>query len=248
MTYLTTLLTVTLLYSIAFPGIPRITVKAEQEQNSPQHRLFQKIINGKDNPSQITDLVAYELFFRSLIFRPEESALGQSRLRALAEEMALTTAEGDILRAAAENFTKRMVSLENRVAEVKDKHLPNLSSEDINELVGLRKHKESIIKSAVVTLPATLGRRLASKVHTHINARVKQRVRSVQPLIPNHQHEVTIENQPRGVRFSRAKFIAKPQYDGIGMNGMGHLYIDEWVDTAAGYVYARSNITEDPNM
>lgn len=66
-------------------------------------------------------------FFRALIFGPNETALAQSRLRALAEEIGLTPLEAENRRDLAENFTRQIAPFDGRVAAIKEKHLPNLN-------------------------------------------------------------------------------------------------------------------------
>ncbi len=228
------------------PVAPSGSSSASQAEAAQQVN-FKKIINGKDNPSLIADTVAYDVFFRSLTFSPQESAAVQSRLRALADKMGITVEEASAIRAAAEEFSQSVAALDVQAAEIKEKHLPNLTPGDASQLTGLQKQKEALITSTVASNSTRLGRQLADKLLLHIVGYVKPRVRSLQPPTPDHQHDSLSHKNAGSPRFIKTSYAPAQTYNGLGVGGYGHLYVDGWQDTAAGAVYGQGLVTEDYN-
>jgi hypothetical protein len=211
-----------------------------QQQSHP----FADAMDGSANPFLIKDYVAYDLFFRSLVFGPEESNLADSRLQALAKELKLTDAEVTALRAVAEEFTQQVGVLDRQVAQIKDKHLPNLSSQDVDRLVNLQAQKEATINSTIEALPAQIGPKGAAKIRVHINKSFMRKIRSVKPSDDLHL------NHAAGMKMSGALSSSSPSLptsvqQRVGMNGYGHLVIDGWYDSNNAYV--RGTVTEDYN-
>jgi hypothetical protein len=157
------------------------STQARPEAQSGHEKPFRDVVNGERNPAAIADSVAYDLFFRSLIFAPEERAVAESRLQALAAELELSEAETNLLREFAEKYNERVVALDRRAETIKDKHLSNLDAQDVEQLSALQKQKEAIVTSTVASLPSRFAQATASKLRSYIDGRVKRRVRSVQP-------------------------------------------------------------------
>ncbi|MCA1620031.1 MAG: hypothetical protein LC795_12110 [Acidobacteria bacterium] len=199
---------------------------------------FRNVINGKDNPSAVADAVAYDLFFRSLVASPRESDATRSLLRALAGNMGVTAEQADAMRAVAEEFSQTVAPLDARAAVIKEKHLPYLTPDDARQLTGLQKQKEALIASTVASLPGKLGRQLADKLLLHVRGYVKPRVRSLQPPTSDHRHDPLSHSKGGSPRFMKASYApTQTTYDGVGMNGYGHLYVDGWQDTTAAAIY-----------
>lgn len=221
----TMLLTLTLLSGVALPpahpgGASNTAVQQPGERQVP----FRKVVNGRADPAAIRDTVAYDVFFRSLVFPSREGAEAESRLTALAGGLKITAEEADEIRAVAEEFNQNVVAFDEIAAGIKGKHLPNLSSDDAHELAGLQKRKEALITSTVTTLPARLGRRVADALRLHIAGYLKPRVRSLQPPASNHRHD-SAGARPRPVRFTKAGYSPAQTTYNIGMGGYGHLYL-----------------------
>jgi hypothetical protein len=212
-----------------------------QQQSHP----FADAMDGSANPFLIKDHVAYDLFFRSLVFSPEESNLADSRLQALAQELKLTDAEATAMRAVAEEFTRQVGVLDRQVAQIKDKHLPNLSSQDVDGLVNLQAQKEAIINSTIAALAATIGAKGAAKIRAHINKSFKRKIRSVRPSADAHLNHAAGMKMMGAFSGSSTLLPTSPQQR-VGMNGYGHVVIDGWYDSNNAYV--RGTVTEDYNV
>jgi hypothetical protein len=211
-----------------------------QQQSHP----FADAMDGSANPFLIKDHVAYDLFFRSLVFSPEESNLADSRLQALAQELKLTDAEALALRATAEEFTRQVGVLDRQVAQIKDKHLPNLSSQDVDGLVNLQAQKEAVINSTIAALAATIGPKGAPKIRAYINKSFKRKIRSVRPSAGSHLNHAAGMKMSGSLSSSSLSLPTSAQQR-VGMNGYGHLVIDGWYDSNNAYV--RGTVTEDYN-
>jgi hypothetical protein len=242
----TPLLALSLIVSLLASFIPGNSLRASQTETIKQEK-FTNIVNGKNNPSLISDTVAYDVFFRSLVSSPRESAATQSRLRDLARKMGIAAGDADAIRAVAEEFSQNVALFDEQAGAIKDKHLPNLTPEDANQLTDLQKQKEALITSTVASLIGRLGRRLADALRLHITGYVKPRVRSMQVPPSNHRHDSAGRGNAGAFHILKAGYNPARSYFGIGMNGYGHLYMDGWQDTGAGLVYGHSLLTEDYN-
>jgi len=211
-----------------------------QQQSHP----FSDAMDGSANLFLIKDHVAYDLFFRSLVFSPEESNLADSRFQALAQELKLTDAEATALRAVAEEFARQVGVLDRQVAQIKDKHLPNLSSQDVDGLVNLQAQKEAIINSTIAALAARIGPKGAAKIRAHISQSFKRKIRSVRPPDDSHLNHAA-GMKMSGVLSSSSPALPTSVQQRVGMYGYGHLVMDGWYDSNNAYV--RGTVTEDYN-
>jgi hypothetical protein len=216
--------------------------------NLVRQAAFSKIINGKDNPSLIADRVAFDIFFRSLEFPADEQVVAESRYKSLAEEMQLPAEQVSAIVSVAKSYNRDVADLDRQARLVKDKHLPNLSEEDVRQLVGLQRQKEAMIASVAASLTARLSAPTADKLRAYVVNNVKPRVRSVQPHDPQSHHQHAAFALTDGVKFLPAAYRPPQTYNNIGMNGYGHLYMQGWQDSAAAGVYGRGTVTEDYNV
>ncbi|HEX8072943.1 MAG TPA: hypothetical protein VF546_23560 [Pyrinomonadaceae bacterium] len=239
-------LTATLVSSIlllaVLPGVCSSGLSRAQTHDHAAQATAGDLADGITNPSGVSDSVAYDIFLRSFTFRPEESAYAAGWLRALANEMGLSATEADALRRAAAEYDQLASVLDERAARISDRRLPNLTMQDAAELAELQRRKEALVASFVASFPDRLGQRLAGLSQSYVERRVKPRVRNFQPQTTPQL------SQHKPVRFMTTGLSPAQTYNGVGMNGYGHLYISSWQDAAANSVCGRGLVTEDYNM
>jgi hypothetical protein len=146
------------------------------------------------------------------------------------------------LQQTAAEYNQLVSVLDEQAARIGDKGLPNLTMLDAAELAGLQKRKESLVASFVASFPDQLGQRLTCLSQSYIEQRVKPRVRNFQLQAPPQISSV------KPVRFMATGLTSAQTYNGVGMNGYGHLYVSSWQDAATSSVCGRGLVTEDYNM
>lgn len=209
------------------------------------HAQAETVIEGSQTPSLIRDTVAYESFFRSLVFAPEEADLAVGRVAALAVELDVSAEKAEAVRAVAEDLARALQPLDAQATAIKDsKHLPNLNAADASQLAGLQQRKEAIINSTAAGLDRRLGREAAEKVRQYVERDVKPRVRSFRAAAPRVERGA---GPAEGAYFLSAGYSPAQTYNGVGMNGYGHLYVSSWSDDSQARASARSQVTEDYN-
>lgn len=245
----TILLSLLLLSLLAFPcGSSALHhASAAQQHSHNGHKPFANVIDGSHSPSLISDTVAYELFLRSLVFRADEASAAESRHRALAEELNLSIGEIRAIVLQAQAFAQAADIFDRKAAQIKEKHLPNLTPQDAGELLSLQKRKEALLDAAITAFPRKLGADISDRLRAYVGEHVKRGIRSVQPVRPTDEG-IPASGARRGLRLMAARYAPAQNYNGVGMYGYGHLYMNGWKDMTEGYVYQRSIVTEDYNV
>lgn len=142
------------------------------------------VINGNENPALIPDSIAYSLLFRFIAGNQDIEA--KNRIRHYIRQMGLGEcrncnggAEGrgterdlEIFIAEADEFQRRVTTLDQQVAEIKRNNQPSPQVRAI--LTQLQLQKEAIVAEIIASLPNKLTRAGMNKVLLHINERVKR--------------------------------------------------------------------------
>ncbi|HEX8068308.1 MAG TPA: hypothetical protein VF546_00050 [Pyrinomonadaceae bacterium] len=206
---------------------------------------FKSVVNGAETPAAVKETVAYDLFFRSLTFRPDEQGIAESRIRVLSEQLNLTAGQSGRLVALAQYFQTQVSPLDTQAAQIKAKHLLNLQAEDARQLSVLQARKEQFVASFINSSEAQLGPLLTTKLQEHIGSYVKPRIESFQPQAAEAFNRQGTEGQL--LNFVPAGYAPPVTQQNVGMSGYGHLYKDGWADYTQDRVFGRGLVTEDYN-
>lgn len=194
---------------------------------------------------EVSDLVATELFLRTIASRPSTTGSYRPTTRGLAKKAGIEGADYDALLNFAHDFVRNLAPLDRQVAEFKNQHWPNPNQQAMSHLSSLQAQKEALIAAAIPALPSRLGSDTTEKVRQYAVGAVKSRTKRVpgpgKP--PGHQEHV---GYAFSSRFYPGMVLSIPPLS-QDMSGVAYCYSDSWWDSEDRIVCGSGAITEDYN-
>lgn len=141
-----------------------------QEPTHKQHIQKQPdvLADGAVNPGAISDRVAYELFFQSIL-ADETNTASIKGADLLAKQTGLEDFRLTNLKKLAKELQQQISVLDVKAREIKDKHWPNPPDSAFVELNLLQAQKEAFIDAAIEKLPTELlSKNSANRLHAHV--------------------------------------------------------------------------------
>lgn len=141
-----------------------------QKQDHSQHVQKQPdlVADGATNPEAISDRVAYELFFRSIV-ADETNAASVKTADLLAKQTGLEDFRLTNLKKLAKDLQQDIFVLDEKAREIKDKYWPNPPDSAFVELNILQAQKEKLIDAAIEKLPTELySKTSANRLHAYV--------------------------------------------------------------------------------
>lgn len=144
------------------------------------------VVDGASNPELIPDQVAYTLLFRLLSDRhtAEEKNAARSYLKMTfgcgdcnEEQQRRADRQINAFLVVVKQFEQRVGNLDRQAQELQDLNGPNPSRDVLAQLNELESQKEAIVSQLIDSLPNHLDEDGMTKLHRHLNGRVKPKVK-----------------------------------------------------------------------
>lgn len=212
---------------------------------------FQKgIIDGAVNPEMIPDRIAYTLLFRVIGLAQESTDLEQERVSSFVKDTGIEGKDTDRLLAVAREFRRQVGSLDDQVAEIKDRYWPNPGPDVMDKLGQLQNEKEAIVEKLVTSLPSYLGQDAHRSLHGWVNDHIKHKIKlALAPPNAANPHHTSLHlpgTQPitlASVKMSAHSSLASSRPSLQGMAGSA-IYSDIWVNSNWNRIWG-CGVTED---
>lgn len=186
-----------------------------QTRKATSSRVRREIVKGAESPDEIPDLVAYELFFRTI---------AGGHARGLIEKIGLNDEARGIL-SEAKNLDDIFSGLDGRAFELKSDKKDSRRLDTQTEIQKLQSKKDEIVAMTVDRyLPNTLGKTGAMKLREYINTVIKSHIQRVQTIdVPDQNGEPSGNAVGGQISTFGSPF------------GNVYLYSDGWQDGANAY-------------
>ncbi len=211
----------------AFSSIPQFTQPTTAQTNKAQTSTDQKplrpsprikaIINGAEKPNQIPDLIAYELFLRTV---------AENNARGLVKRAGFDDEDVEKIMIEAYRLNQILEPLDKRAREIKQNKNKSQAPQTRTELLSLQTKKDEAITRAVTRFfPQDLSKEEMNKLQNFISKEVKKNVQKA--LI----EDVSSTNE---LAFNKpfVKSFASRQNSG---SGQFYLYSTGWSDGVNAY-------------
>ncbi len=126
------------------------------------------LADGAVNPAAISDRVAYELFFQSILV-DETNAASVKSADLLVKQTGLDDFRLTTLKAIAKDLQQEIAKLDVQAKDIKDKYWPTPPPSAFADLNKLQAQKEALIAAAIQKLPEQLqSQSNANRLQAHV--------------------------------------------------------------------------------
>lgn len=149
------------------------TIKKNRIQQKPPQRSsrIKQIFKGSERPDQIPDMVAYELFLRTV---------AEGNARSLVASAGLNAEQVEMVLAQANSLNLALERSDMRSKELKTSRTPIDSPQTRTELLRLQENKEGLVVDTVTRiLPSGLTSEPMSKLERFVRTKVKENIQKL---------------------------------------------------------------------